>query len=657
MVAEETDMKQMGTKGEWLNAIAVKAGVDSSRVQEVIELRRIHPSPVLPSPRRLLLKKISFSGTKDQVADAGPFNFVWDKLDCGFWAMMTESNLRGKSSVIEVVRWLLRGRPSSNLQEDVKRWITSASLEFRLDETLYKITVHVGPEITGELSRLEADAVQKMAEFTGELEFEAVMADFFMQELSLETVANWHSSSGEDGGKAVLHGWPALSGVMFVGTDYSSLLGDIGAATGVPLRLMQMYLGLPWVSTLSAGRVAQLAVKSDQVAKEKRRALALSGRKSRVETISVQLEAKRVELAQTPSNSDVRDALSLANKRFSELKSSERDLTERFDREVKAVKLAEASYADDRHELQAHLDAEAAGAVFRLLEPTCCPRCDAEIGDERRLRERKTHSCSVCGEGVASDSDSELRRDILTSRVEESKAALEKTKRAEKHVSDSLIGLAIEAHRLDSEIHQLSQRLASSGDRNRIEFEIAALEARLSEAGYDPEPEEPKSEEFSILEALISETESRVKSVQTGVLDAVSQKLVIYAKRFGMDALSAAQLKGNMALSLIKGGQDTSYSKVTDGEKLRLKVAAVLAMISVAEAQGVGRHPGLLMIDSPGAQEIAAKDLEELISGLEEVSKEFKHLQVFVAAMASPAIKKHVPAERTLYAPGQAALW
>jgi hypothetical protein len=155
----------------------------------------------------------------------------------------------------------------------------------------------------------------------------------------------------------------------------------------------------------------------------------------------------------------------------------------------------------------------------------------------------------------------------------------------------------------------------------------------------------------------VAVTETRVKSVQADLLDAVSKQIVAYARRFGLDALSDAELKGNLNLPLVKGGQHTSYSKVTDGEKLRLKVATVLAMISVAEAHGVGRHPGLLMIDSPGAQEVSPQDLEELIAGLEEVSKEFKHLQVFIAALASPAIRNHVPSDRLKYAAGDAALW
>jgi hypothetical protein len=108
---------------------------------------------------------------------------------------------------------------------------------------------------------------------------------------------------------------------------------------------------------------------------------------------------------------------------------------------------------------------------------------------------------------------------------------------------------------------------------------------------------------------------------------------------------------------LVKGGSETSYGNCTDGEKLRLKVAALLAMIKVGEASRVGRHPGLLMIDSPGAQEIAREDLDQLIGGLEEVSKEFGHLQVFIAAMSSPVVVDHVPAERMRHAAGDTPLW
>jgi hypothetical protein len=654
---QESSMKRTTNETDWLTAIASQAGVDVRRVDEVLAARRIQPSPVPASPKRLLLKKIAFSGEKDGVADPGPFEFLWNDLDRGLWGMVTESNLKGKSSVIEVVRWLLRGRPSGNLQEDVRRWITRASLRFQVDENIYEIQADTTSEVKGTLVRIDGSTEQRLASFARDSEFETVMWNFFMREFSLEPVMNWRDGSGEDEGKAVLHGWPALAGVMFIGTDYSSLLGDMPAYTGVPIRLMQMYLGLPWISTLTAAQTVQKGIASEQAANERRHSEASAARKVRVDAIKNDLEAKRLELARTPSDAEVRVALAARSQEFSELKNAERVLEERLNREDKAIVQAKAAYAEDRHDLQAHLDAEAAGAVFRMLDPSCCPRCDAEIGDERRAKERTTHSCSVCGEEITSNADMDSIRNELWARVQASKAALDKATQDQKALTDSVQEIRLRITALDAEIQLLTTKLASFDARSRIVLEIAVLEARLSEANYDREPLESKGYEESVLKALVLETESRVKFVQVDLLKAVSERLVVYAKRFGMDNLSAAELKGNMNLSLVKGGQGTSYSRVTDGEKLRLKVAAVLAMISVAESQGVGRHPGLLIIDSPGAQEVSPKDLEELIAGLEEVSKEFSHLQVFVAAMASSAIKKHVPTERMLYARGEAALW
>lgn len=109
------------TNGEWVQAIARRAAIDVNRVESVLAAHHISPTPVLPSPRRLLLVQIAFSGTKDRAGIDEPFNFDWSGLNHGLWAMLSDKNLRGKSSILEVVHWLQRGRPTSNLQEDVRR--------------------------------------------------------------------------------------------------------------------------------------------------------------------------------------------------------------------------------------------------------------------------------------------------------------------------------------------------------------------------------------------------------------------------------------------------------------------------------------------------------------------------------------------------------
>ena len=133
------------------------------------------------------------------------------------------------------------------------------------------------------------------------------------------------------------------------------------------------------------------------------------------------------------------------------------------------------------------------------------------------------------------------------------------------------------------------------------------LEGRLQEAGFEPDQEDEGNEDdLAVLNAIVAETEGTSRLCARTAEGCLRTSGRVCPK-FGMHNLSQASLKGNANLSLVKGGVATSYSKVTEGEKLRLKVATVLAMIEVAEKKGVGRHPGLLMIDSPAAQEVSAE--------------------------------------------------
>ncbi len=85
------------------------------------------------------------------------------------------------------------------------------------------------------------------------------------------------------------------------------------------------------------------------------------------------------------------------------------------------------------------------------------------------------------------------------------------------------------------------------------------------------------------LSAILAETDSRVRAVRNDLLKDVSTRIVHYPQRFGMHTLTGATLKANAVLSLVKGGTNTFYSKVTEGEKLRLKVATILAMLEIGD--------------------------------------------------------------------------
>lgn len=647
---------------EWVQSIADRAKKDVSQVESVLASRYIVPTPVLASPRRLMLVEIAFSGVKDGVSDDGPFEFIWNDLGHGLWAMLTDQNLRGKSSIMEIIRWLIRGKQSSNLQDDVRRWVHDARLRFLLDDVEHEVCAQTKGGVTGSLKRLSSSGGEPstLAIFSSESEFEEVMADFFMRALAMEAITNWRDSNNDDKvGQAIAHGWVAFSGAMFIGTNYDVLLGDMPVETGLSGRLMQMYLGLPWVSTLASAKSSLKAVQNAAELKSRQRALGQKAKQARVDTISAELGTKRDDLSQIPSDKTVRDTLSALNLEYSDTKRQERTMQERLEREIAAFHQVDAAYQEARRDLQTHLDSMAAGAVFRILDPTCCPRCDHVIGETKKKQEKITHCCSVCGESISTSEDAEVLKAELEARVKTSKALLDKTTVNHQNALSKLTTLKENIGKLQDLIDENTARLGSFERRQELLTAIAVLEGRLLEASFDPEPAEVDGDnnEVMILNAIVTETEERVRIQREGLLKDVSARLVQYAQRFGMHNLSEASLKGNANLSLMKGGVATSYSKVTEGEKLRLKVATILAMIEVAEQRGIGRHPGLLMIDSPASQEVSPDDLDQLVSGLQLISQELPHFQVFVAGLTSAAITEHVSAENRREASNSGFLW
>ena len=54
---------------------------------------------------------------------------------------------------------------------------------------------------------------------------------------------------------------------------------------------------------------------------------------------------------------------------------------------------------------------------------------------------------------------------------------------------------------------------------------------------------------------------------------------------------------------------------------------------------------------------MVAKDLDQLIAGLEELANQFEHLQVFIASIASKAVFKHLAKDHLIRAKNNEAIW
>jgi hypothetical protein len=157
---------------------------------------------------------------------------------------------------------------------------------------------------------------------------------------------------------------------MFIGTNYETLLGDMPVASGLNPRLIQMYIGVPWVSTLASSQSALKAGQNALDARSRKQAQAQESRRQRESEIAENLTATRNELAALPSDDELRESLGQLNSEFGSVMRQQTVLEKRLSNEIQAEEEARVLSLADRKELQAHLDSMAAGAIFRMLDPT-----------------------------------------------------------------------------------------------------------------------------------------------------------------------------------------------------------------------------------------------------------------------------------------------
>ena len=135
----------------------------------------------------------------------------------------------------------------------------------------------------------------------------------------------------------------------------------------------------------------------------------------------------------------------------------------------------------------------------------------------------------------------------------------------------------------------------------------------------------------------------------------INRTILELAQRFGFENLQRVQLDFAARLKLTKGGIDGWFSKQTPGEKLRLRIAVTIALLRVAHQDQRGRHPGLLLIDSIGAEETEPGDLASFMRELSAVAAE-TGIEIIVAS-ARPEILEHVPEGNRISAEGEDYLW
>ncbi|WP_329427024.1 hypothetical protein OG339_42870 [Streptosporangium sp. NBC_01495] len=601
----------------------------------------------------LRVREVNFSGFKNQNTDqpTDPFNFNWT-IPGRVSAIASRGNSAGKTSVIEVIRWLLSGR--SSVDNWVFERIQRASVKFLLDEEELAVEVDKdGPRLIGNLS-LNGRVIRNF----NEKSFESVMEQLMLPRLGLERIDTFQKFPRSERGKITSAGWPLLIDALHVRpSELSNVIGGVAQKAGL---LLQVYVSPPWFDTLLQAR-AVVAI-SRQASTDRARTSQEEERIRGVETerIRTQLQEARNVLANMKEERASAHELRLAMSRAAMLSDAALRRAAEMQAATLDLETVEEIHLTSRRLLRNIIEREVAGTFFRALTPQACPRCTTVIDDERRTHEADEHICSVCNRPATAQASPSARP--------QAEAEVSETEKARDKAKSVLERIKVEYDAINEERVRLENRIASLADseslsqRREQEALVARLEGRLEEReetrrllaltqnGSTP------NEEIRVLSAAQDESEVRVKQSST-LFEELNVEILTLGKRFGISGLTSVKLDRRAHLPVVKEGTKYNFGELPDGDKLRLKVAVVIALLRVGRLHGVRRHPGLLFVDSPGAEEVSTGSLVEMVTALTEIAEELgiqviistARLDEMITALDSSLIKSPAPGRTTLW--------
>lgn len=672
-----TGNKSANTAGpveEWLQEVAAVSGRPVEATRIVLAEHGVRAHTALPRPHRLRVMEVEFRGVRpapdeDEQATGESFRFHW-KLGSGVWCLASSGkNEAGKSSVLEVILWCLRGR--SGLQRDVQSWLQQARTDFLLDDEPLRVEMSIRTGIpVGTVVSIKTGAV--LVDFAGLKSFEESMDSFMLERLGLEPLRTQQKAPGSSGALPIVGelSWPSYSSGLHINrSGLGHLLGN-DSRNALPTRLLEIFLGAPWASTMVAASVAQKVVAARLSAARQRAAADALARQTLLSELTDRLDAERARLKELPEQAHVAGDLTGAYRTLAVAVANAGNAQQ----ELRAARSAYDELEEQRQslasEVHAAQEAALAKAFFHTLMPTVCPRCDAKVTQDRWAREREGN-CSLCtseltdlaGSIEVEDGEEEtegretIRKElaIVQRAAEEAAAVLAAAQQQAVTAADSLAEAeTAHAHVLNS---------AEGVRRRELEISVARLEGAVAErrglfADLDASVDiAPLEQAAAILKAAEKAAHSRRTAALQDVLQAVEKDIVAMGRSLGLEMLQQVKLGTGATLKVWKGGQQHTYGSLTEGEQLRLKIVTTTALLRHGIDSGVGRHPGLLIIDSPGAEEVDSGDLQRMVQDLVALTQMAPELQVVIATARGQDVASIIPEGQLRLAPAGERLW
>ncbi|MEM8993177.1 MAG: hypothetical protein AAGF23_00165 [Acidobacteriota bacterium] len=605
----------------------------------------------VPGPRcQLRLRRLRFWGEKK-----GDFRFFPGVN------VLRAGNDKGKSSILKMIHFCLTGK--NDLKKDVDSWIKHVELYFELDGQPHAVEVHKVNRPRGRIVACrgdrpeDLDRAEVLVEFRNGKAMQQELERFFMQRFGLRTLRGTQKDSrkGSDRLLDAPTSYRAYVRGLYVTQDYgyTDLVTD-----GVPygnlfMKVVGMLLGLRGLDGIFAIE-ARLAHVENLLGKEERyhRRLeaSLSNTLGARDLASLDAEIKQLEqyvderklertglLVRATSN-DLDQRLADLTDRLVALENT-RQLTSR------ALEEAEGNLERTGAEVADFEGAVSSKAWLATVAPVHWPGTEIELtADQRRQLEAEMAASREQLDAVAEKRLASARSSLDAQRrsverrrgeLQELQFRIDQVIQQRRHLQSQLRS----AHQSTAELeHEIELETRYLG---RLEAEREAA-ARIFAGGDEKGGVEIRRllREKYILQAVLRQLRLQDAASNEERKQEFARRVQDYCTTIGFPSLEDITLDANLKPRISQNGKTYAFDELSPGEKVRFVLAFYLGLaIVTAEDLPNGAHPGLLLIDSPGKEEMVQGDFQAVVKLLSQIEGQHSESIQAIVATSIPEIR------------------
>ncbi|MGE7975545.1 hypothetical protein ACQKOK_22065 [Bacillus cereus] len=653
-----------------------KAYSDTFTLREVNELLNTvyeyKKDTPISTGKKLILTKININGIKSSGEE---INFRLP-LNTGV-NIIVGDNLKGKSSLFKMIQLALTG--SNKLKYDVKKWIKSILLSFKINDKQYSIIIKFennrmkGALYSGVIDNIDDRKISKLDpifETSTINEYEEQIQDFFFMQFSYYSLKWTQKSSSKEKNELVEANasWKTyFKSIYLESKDSASLMyGSQGK------KVFQMLLGLELTLVIN-----QLSVKKDFLQFNNAKQIdQTQGQKNQDKKDyllqrKVDLENELVELNSFKMDSinqlhekyeiivnEINDENALITKNAIELSEERKLISEinweldTYTNELKRIKKEINKNDRSINDMKEYIEI---GIFFSNLNIKQCPSCNHEVKKENIHQEKK---CILCHEPVHA-LDKEINQDIyyqkladleiIKKKLNEEKSLIEKKiikfnrefeqksliiKQLEDPVKnrEKISSLKKKLKDIEESINKEMEKLSPKNERKTVLVaEKAVIDYRLDKLTQSPDSLYKEEKKIELLEKAIRKLNKLRYDNGQKIFKYLSDLMLENLHHFGLNSITEIKINENFDIKYKQNGYDLTFDSIAEGEQLRAKIALYLALIQLDIEYNFGRHTRFLIIDSPNKEEGDSNYLTGLTEVLVDIDKRYgDNLQIII---------------------------